>query len=210
MKEIQIKCKAKDTLAINLLDPLQGDLKILSNENYEKLKNEILEDGFSFAVHIYEDNEQAKIYIIDGHQRVATLTRMKEEGYKIPAIPVVYVEADNLDHAKRKVLAAASQYGQFNQNGANEFIGSIHGMNLDTMMNNFVLPNIDYSQITFDNQNVEGEKKQVSFEVTEAEKKFKEIKDKNEFLILITCRDEKHQAELYQQFQDEDLECRLI
>ena len=135
--DIKVSVRNKDVLAISLLENLQGTLKTLSDENYLKLKNEILEDGFSFAVHVFEDLESGKIYIIDGHQRITALKRMKDEGFNIPQIPVVFVEADNLDHAKRKVLAAASQYGNFNQSGAEQFIKTINGIDIDFLKQNW-------------------------------------------------------------------------
>ena len=84
MDEIKVKVKTKDVLSISYLNRLQGDLKILTDENYKKLKNEILTEGFCFAIHVWENKEDAKIYILDGTQRLETLTRMKDEGYKIP------------------------------------------------------------------------------------------------------------------------------
>lgn len=174
MEKIKVTVKTKDALAITLLDPLQGNLKVLSPNNYTKLKNEIIKDGFSFVVHVYEDNDSAKIYIIDGHQRVETLRRMKEEGYQIPAVPVVFIEADNLDHAKRKVLAAASQYGQYNQNGAEEFIRSIEGISLEDLTENLSMPSIDFNIMDLTPQSDE-DKETVTFEVNKTKNTGKEI-----------------------------------
>lgn len=209
METIKIAVKTKDTLSIDLLTPLQGDLKILQNDNYEKLKNEILQDGFSFSIFVWENISDAKIYIIDGHQRYATLQRMKEEGYAIPQIPVVFVEADNLDHAKRKVLAAASQYGSFNQNGAEQFISSITNMSLHELQEKFVLPNINMEEIHFDFQPINSETTSVSFEASQTDA-IKKAKDKTQFLILITCKNESEQQKIFEKLQQEEIECQLI
>jgi len=149
METIKVTVNTKERLAIHLLDNLQGSLKLLSDTNYNKLKNEILKDGFSFVVHVYEDNESAKIYIIDGHQRIETLRKMKIEGYIIPEIPIAFVQADNLDHAKRKVLAAASQYGSLNQNGAGRVLRSIADMDLNFLNDNISMPSLNFEKMDF-------------------------------------------------------------
>jgi len=148
-KEVKIAVKSKDTLSIDLLTPLQGDLKILPDENYKKLKAEILEDGFSFALHVWEDLTTATIYILDGHQRYQTLNRMKKEKYSVPEVPVVFVEANDLDHAKKKVLAAASQYGEFNQQGAEKFFGTFTNFNPQMFNKTLNIPQVDVSKFIF-------------------------------------------------------------
>lgn len=148
---IRITVNTKDVMSITLLENLQGSLKTLTDENYSKLKAEILRDGFSFVVHAYEDIESGKIYIVDGHQRVEALRRMRdEEGYTIPQIPIVFVQADDINHAKRKVLAAASQYGTFSQVGAEKFISSIDGVSLDFLQKQISMPFVNFEMMSID------------------------------------------------------------
>jgi site-specific DNA-methyltransferase (adenine-specific) len=160
METIRIECTGAGTLALHMLTPLQGDLKTLSDENYKRLKFEILEEGFSFPVAVWENPQDAKIYICDGHQRVETLNRMKEDGYIIPQIPVVMVEAESLNQAKRKLLGAASQYGEYNQEGAEKFIQTIQGMDLTELGSKFIMPSIDFGLMNLTPQ--EGDKIEVS------------------------------------------------
>jgi hypothetical protein len=58
--------------------PPTGDLKSLSKENYEKLRHEILELGFSFPVNVWLDSNDGLYYIIDGHQRTRVVKQMIE------------------------------------------------------------------------------------------------------------------------------------
>lgn len=141
-KTVKIACKGAGTMGLPLLTALQGDLKTLHKDDYEKLKKEIAEDGFSFPVAVWEDPKQAKIYILDGHQRVATLQKMKDDGWVIPEIPVVLVEAKDIKQAKHKLLAAASQYGTVNEEGFLKFIGSIN-IDQEALVSNFRFPEID-------------------------------------------------------------------
>lgn len=206
MEEIKVKVKTKDVLSITYLNRLQGDLKVLSDENYKKLKNEILTEGFCFAIHVWENKDDAKIYILDGTQRLETLTRMKEEGYSIPQIPVVFIEADNINDAKKILLGGASQYGEFNQKGAEDFISTIEGIDVEYLNNNISLNNIDYENISFEKKE---EITQVTFDAKTNEK-IKEIKDKDQFLILITCENENHQKIIFNKLESEGIKCNLI
>lgn len=150
MDQIKIAVKTKDTLSIDLISPLQEELKILTDESYKKLKTEILEDGFSFALHVYEDIESSKLFVIDGHQRLEALNRMKKEGYSIPQIPVVFIEAKDLNHAKKKVLAGASQYGTYTQEGLQAFAAGISGIDTRYLTEHFQMPSMDFSSLNLD------------------------------------------------------------
>ena len=121
MAKIEIKCKGSDTLPYGDLTELQGPLKSLSKENYDKLKKQILELGFSSPVHIWKSGK--KNYILDGHQRLRVIRKMaSEEGYTVPDLPVVMVEAKTMTEAKKKLLALASQFGSVEREGLYEFM----------------------------------------------------------------------------------------
>lgn len=209
-KTIKIATHLKDRLSIELLKPLQGELKILTDENYKKLKAEIIEDGFSFAIHVWEDEKANKIYILDGHQRHETLKRMKAEGYKIPEVPVVFVEADDLEHAKRKLAAAASQYGTFNQDGAEQFFGSFKKFSPSEFTKRFNMPEINHGAFKFSKPEPKGEPKKVEFTAGEGGKKEKTPKDTAQYMIVITCDSKEHQDELFERFHDEGLACKIL
>lgn len=111
MKEIQIKCQGAATLSIKKLTDFQGGLKKLTKENLEKLKGRILKTGFIAPIFIWQ-HEKIN-YILDGHQRIQALLSLENEGYHIPDLPIAYVEADNKNDAKQKLLSITSQYGEF-------------------------------------------------------------------------------------------------
>lgn len=121
---------------------MQGNLKDLSKENYQKLKKQILELGFSSPIHIWKHGDKTKI--LDGTQRTRTLKTMRDEGYIIPKLPIVYVEASSEHQAKKKVLALTSQFGEITGQGLYEFVtqNDISIPSLD----DFRLPEIDLDQ----------------------------------------------------------------
>lgn len=118
---IEIKCSGDNFLALEELENFQGNLKDLSEDNYRKLKAQILQHGFMVPFFVWKS--EGRNYILDGHQRETVLSRMKKEGEDLPeAFPVVYVEAKSLKDAKAKLLAINSQYGKMTEAGLFDFV----------------------------------------------------------------------------------------
>lgn len=141
MKPVRIACDTKDHLPIESLTPIQGDLKSLSEGDYTKLRQEILDTGFAFPIYVWRSPEGVN-YIVAGHQRHRTLTKMKADGHEVPAIPVVYIEADSMKQAKRRVLQDVSQYGQVEGSGLHEFMIGAE-MDFPELEESFRFPEID-------------------------------------------------------------------
>jgi hypothetical protein len=137
---IEVKCTGAETVSISKLKPLQGKLKKLSDVNYQRLKTEILETGFSEPISVWDDLGTYRI--LNGHQRLATLRKLKKEGQTIPKIPISLVEAKDMEEAKRKVLALTSQYGEMDNAGLKEFITGT-ALDTDKLFENFRFPEID-------------------------------------------------------------------
>lgn len=112
-------------MPIDELTPLQGALKTLSKENMTRLSSVIAQEGITEPISIWVDPKTKKTMILNGHQRVHTLKKMRDDGWKVPVIPVNVVQAKNIDHAKRLVLQLTSQYGTMNPESAFEFINEL-------------------------------------------------------------------------------------
>ena len=140
-KAIQIKCEGASTLPLDSLEPFQGEFKSLDRINAERLKREILMDGFSDPFNIWRDQDH--FWILDGHQRRLVLLSLRKDGYEIPDLPVVWVEADSFEQAKRKVLAQASQYGEVDQAGLIEMMNSAC-LETSELIDTFRFPEIDF------------------------------------------------------------------
>lgn len=139
-RTVKITCSAEKTLPLTYLNPMQGSLKSISKKNLVKLKNSILENGFSFPFFVWNNDGDAQIYIIDGHQRKIALESLRDDGYSIPQLPVHFIEADSMSEAKKKLLAAASQYGEPDKAGVAAFVAD---MDLELAMEFAALPSID-------------------------------------------------------------------
>ena len=123
MKTIKITCDGTDYVDYKTLVPFQGHLKILSEDNLEKLKKSIIKYGFTVPAFIWQSGK--KKYILDAHQRQLALSSLAEDGYTIPDIPIVYIKAKNKTEAKEKLLHITSSYGEFDKGGLEEFLSSI-------------------------------------------------------------------------------------
>lgn len=109
--------KHLDHLPIGSLVPLQGDLKELTAANYKKLKGRVLERGIIVPFYVWRHPETDVIYYLDGHQRDRVF---KREGWLMD-VPVVFIDAPDVQTAKEILLEISSQYGHLTQEGWDEF-----------------------------------------------------------------------------------------
>jgi hypothetical protein len=146
--QVQIKCTGADEVEIDQLQNFQGNLKKLSDESYERLKKSIMDLGFSFPVAAWKD--RTKIFILDAHQRVDTLKRMRAEGFIVPKLPVVWVEAADKTEAAKKLLAATSQYGEIQVDALHSFMEEFK-LGIHDVETSFKFPEVDFDsfKLTF-------------------------------------------------------------
>lgn len=137
---VRIACEGASTALISDLVPFQGELKSLSTEDYGRLKQKILQNGFTAPVHIWKNED--KLFMLDGHQRIRTMEAMQKEGYEIPPIPVDFIHAETYHRAKDILLSHASQYGKFDRQGLYEFISDAN-IDVEKLMKDFRIPEVD-------------------------------------------------------------------
>lgn len=142
--DINIECTGADAFPISKITEFQGNLKDLPEENYQKLKKAITTLGFSSPIHIWRESDEH--YILDGHQRLRALQRMQEEGYNIPDIPIVWVDAPDLKTAKKKVLSLTSQFGTLSDKSVTAFIAEA-GLDPMEVREFSVLMNVDINKV---------------------------------------------------------------
>lgn len=143
-KAIRIACEGAATLALDSLEPFQGDLKTLDDADAARLRHEILTDGFTAPIHIWPNLRHK--WIIDGHQRLAVLYTLRDEGYEIPELPVAWIEAESFTQAKRLVLAHTSQYGRVILDGLTEIMG-LAEIEFEDLSESFRFPEIDLGTV---------------------------------------------------------------
>lgn len=139
--KLRITCKTGEYAEIDDLCQFQGDLKSLSDDNFNKLKKSFIKHGFTAPIFVWFKSGRANI--LDGHQRVKTLKRLRDvEGWNIPPLPVVPISAKDASEAKRKVLQFCSDFGTMERDGLYEFVSTV-GIEMDELLNDFSLRQID-------------------------------------------------------------------
>lgn len=151
-KVIRIDCEAKTTLPLDKLIPFQDKIKTLPREQFEKFRNVLIEQGVKFSKHVWKN--KGKYFIIDGHQTVYTLSKMRdEEGYTIPNLPVTFVKAKNLKEAKLAVLAGATVFGTFDEVALDKYL-KFNKIDIDYALASFDFPDIDMTSLAKDMEKI--------------------------------------------------------
>lgn len=114
-------------------------LKEKKNRDVGDLKKSILTLGFKVPIFVWEAGK----YVTDGTGRLVALDMLAYEGYDIPAIPYVPIEAKDLKEAKRLTLAISSQYGKVTEESAADFM-----LDMDEIDLSFInLPDLNLEEI---------------------------------------------------------------
>ncbi len=128
--KIKIEKMNLQNVKIAHLKPLQGNLKFLPDDNYEKLKKSFQEKGLFVPMFVWHRGEK-DFAIMDGHGREKFFKKecaefVDENGKPTDEVPCVVIHADNLKDAKEKLLIITSQYQTITQEGLDGF-----GVDLD-------------------------------------------------------------------------------
>lgn len=144
---VVIKCEASQYIPLEEFQNLQGNLKTLSEDDYAKLRSSITEYGFSFPVLFWLD-ENGQKWIIDAHQRIATLKKMMEEGWTIPPLPADRIHAQDKREARKKLLLLNSRYGKITDEGLSEFL-NVPGEEIafEEIGDLLTLPDVNFNQL---------------------------------------------------------------
>lgn len=146
MKSVKIAAKGADYAPLDDFIHFQGNLKVLTEENYIKLKKKIIKLGFSEPLSVWLNDDQ-KI-LLNGHQRITTLKRMRdEENYQVPYLPYSVIEAKNEAEAKQKVLSLASEFGKVTEEGLAQFAVD-NELKIADIQDSFSFHNVDYQKVS--------------------------------------------------------------
>lgn len=114
-------------------------LKQKKDREVGDLKQSILSLGFSVPLFIWEKGK----YLADGTGRLLALEMLEYEGYTVPDLPYVPLEAETKKEAKRLTLVISSQYGLITEESIGEFM-----LDMDEIDLGFVsLPGINLDEV---------------------------------------------------------------
>ncbi len=154
---IVINCTGSDTIELNQLTQFQGTLKERTDADINKITKSIKKHGFSFPFFVWAhagENGNYINHVLDGHGRLEALQKMSAEGEEIPALPCVYISAENEAEAKEKLLKLNSQYGHMTADSVAEFLDG-----LEIELDDLALPEgvLDLSAIAGEDEETEGD-----------------------------------------------------
>ena len=127
------------------------------------------------------------------------LQRLRDEGFEIPDLPVVRVEAENFNDAKRKVLALTSQYGKIENDGLYEFI-SDSDITVDYIEESFHFPEV----------NIDKFKEEYYEPTSDQDLGSEEAVEDKEWLIVCEMKNEMEQSALFEKLTHEGIKCKLM
>ena len=188
IKTISIKCETKDTLELAELTEMQGGLKSRTDIDFDKIKLSIIKYGFSFPMFVWKSEKTN--YLLDGHGRFATLCKMQKDGYIIPPLPVVYIQAKDKKEAKQKLLRLNSQYGKMTKESVLEFAEDI-----DLNFQEIALPD---TVIDFNGEQTESE-----------EKEKPDIEFNESYSVVVQCVNEEECEEVFNKLTSEGYKCKV-
>lgn len=119
-RAVRIACTGADTIALDDLTEFQGGLKALAAEDAAKLRQVILTYGFSAPILAWRNGKAS--YILDGHQRLKVLAGLRDDGYRVPPLPVDWIKARSIKEAKQKLLTITSSYGKASRAGLESYL----------------------------------------------------------------------------------------
>jgi hypothetical protein len=120
-KQIKTSCDVEDALPLDSIMEFQGEFKKRDRYDIENLIKSLTKYGISFPFFIWRDS--GVNYCMDGHGRKTALAQLRDRGYEIPDVPVVFVYAKNREEAVQKLLRLNSRYGVMTEDSVVRFIG---------------------------------------------------------------------------------------
>lgn len=122
---IKINCESSDTLKLTDMVPFQGNLKKRTEQDIKDLTASLLTEGLMMPFAIWKHDN--KNYLLDGHGRKEALTKLAVEDAKMLSEewPVIYINADTEDDARKALLQITSAYGKVTKQGYKQFCISI-------------------------------------------------------------------------------------
>lgn len=127
-KVLKVTCDTKLNIPLENLHGIQGTLKMMTSENYEKYRKRILKDGLNFNLSVWKEVKKSKgksvvkWWIIDGHGCHAICKVLRDdEGYACPPLPCVEIYAPSFEEAKERVLGKSSSFHTMTGQGLYEY-----------------------------------------------------------------------------------------
>lgn len=201
-------CKVANYVPVKKLKfhPQNEELRSISDERLNDLKESLIKKGFYEPILVWKKNG----YVLAGNQRLRAARELIEEGYKfvtpdgkVNELPVVIEDVDE-KMAMQILHQANNHHGSWVQQKLAEAIKEAEGLGI-------AVTDLGYTKEEYD--------KILAEAMAMASKATSETEDIDEegvagfsekFTIIIECKDEDEQQELFTEFQERGLNSRLM
>lgn len=122
---IKINCESDATLKLTDMVPFQGNLKKRTAQDIKELTDSLVSEGLMMPFAIWKHDN--KNYLLDGHGRKEALIKLAvdEPSMLTEEWPVIYVNAETEEDARKALLQITSAYGKITKTGVKQFCISI-------------------------------------------------------------------------------------
>ena len=126
---VKINCDTKDKLKLVDMEPFQGNLKKRTQKDIDELKQSLLTEGLMMPFAIWQKKEGKETHnlLLDGHGRKEALVQMAIDEVSLldNDWPVIFIQADTEDDARKALLQITSSYGKITKQGVKQFCATI-------------------------------------------------------------------------------------
>lgn len=149
-KVIKDRIIGSEKIAWKKLKPFQPEnLKVMTDEKFEHLKNSIRRDSFTAAFDVWIENDT--YWIIDGHHRKYALEALEKEGYKVPEkFQCTIIECKDKQDACYVLASKASNHARMDELGFSEWV-TVNNLDFKKLQDTLDIPGIDIEKIWNDN-----------------------------------------------------------
>lgn len=196
-KNIRVNCEGVNVAPWSRFVAFQDDLKTLTSANYLKLRDLIVEFGFSEALTCWQRGDD--IVILNGHQRIECVKRMvQQEGYTCPDLPFNFVTVTDEQEAELRVLGLTSDFGEMTEDSLVEYMRK-RNIPIKRITESFTLRQVNEASLVkrFD-ENAKKVDEKVSRDLPP------------QFIVTVEVGDEIEQRNLYEELMGKGYACRLI
>ena len=125
---LTFRCNTPNTVFLRELLPFQGDLKKRKPTDISALKDSIRDEGMLMPFVVWK-RTTGEYLLLDGHGRREALIALSLEDATVleQPLPVLFVEAETENEARKALLQIVSTYGKINPKGVLSFAAPLQG-----------------------------------------------------------------------------------
>jgi hypothetical protein len=148
MKLLKSKVLKLEQIRWKELNWLQGNLKEITQDDFNALINLILENDFKYPFTIWEDKEN-QMWILDGTHRKQALMEIEEKCLaKIPdVLPAIFIECKNKREAVKSIFEINSSFAKMIEQGVYELTQK-YEIDYKDLESKYSIHDIDYDHFT--------------------------------------------------------------